>query len=67
MRNRNFISICGKVWAKRVIAVDASAIAEKAAKIVKANGLDDIITYDFPFLPKNDCVVIPCAALFEQG
>ncbi|KAJ7712993.1 protein arginine N-methyltransferase [Mycena metata] len=30
--------------AKRVFAVDASDIAEKAEKIVKANGLDDIIT-----------------------
>ncbi|KAG6828288.1 hypothetical protein H0H93_014970, partial [Arthromyces matolae] len=30
--------------AKRVIAVDASDIAEKAARIVKANGLEDIIT-----------------------
>jgi protein arginine N-methyltransferase 3 len=31
--------------AKRVIAVDASGIAEKARQIVKENGLDDIITY----------------------
>lgn len=30
--------------AKRVIAVDASDIAEKAERIVKANGLGDIIT-----------------------
>lgn len=30
--------------AKRVIAVDASDIAEKAERIVKANGLEDIIT-----------------------
>jgi protein arginine N-methyltransferase 3 len=30
--------------AKRVFAVDASDIAEKAEKIVKANGLDNIIT-----------------------
>lgn len=30
--------------AKRVIAVDASAIAEKAEQIVKANQLDNIIT-----------------------
>lgn len=30
--------------AKRVIAVDASAIAEKAERIVQANGLSDIIT-----------------------
>ncbi|KAF8230032.1 arginine N-methyltransferase 3 [Tricholoma matsutake] len=30
--------------AKRVIAVDASAIAEKAERIVKANGFGDIIT-----------------------
>jgi protein arginine N-methyltransferase 3 len=33
-----------KSGAKRVIAVDASDIAEKAAKIVQANGLDGIIT-----------------------
>jgi SAM-dependent methyltransferase len=31
--------------AKRVIAVDASGIAEKAKQIVKENGLEDIITY----------------------
>ncbi|KAF8895249.1 protein arginine N-methyltransferase [Infundibulicybe gibba] len=30
--------------AKRVIAVDASDIADKAAKIVKANGLENVIT-----------------------
>ncbi|KAG6829437.1 hypothetical protein H0H87_011392 [Tephrocybe sp. NHM501043] len=30
--------------AKRVIAVDASDIAERAARIVKANGVEDIIT-----------------------
>ncbi|KAG6890579.1 hypothetical protein C0992_000397 [Termitomyces sp. T32_za158] len=30
--------------AKRVIAVDASDIAERAARIVKANGFEDIIT-----------------------
>jgi type I protein arginine methyltransferase len=30
--------------AKRVIAVDASAIAEKAERIVKANNLDNVIT-----------------------
>lgn len=30
--------------AKRVIAVDASDIAEKAEKIVKANGFEDVIT-----------------------
>lgn len=30
--------------AKRVIAVDASDIADKAEKIVKANGLEDVIT-----------------------
>jgi protein arginine N-methyltransferase 3 len=33
-----------KSGAKRVIAVDASDIAEKATKIVRANGLDGIIT-----------------------
>jgi type I protein arginine methyltransferase len=31
--------------AKRVFAVDASDIANKAEKIVKTNGLDDVITY----------------------
>ncbi len=30
--------------AKRVIAVDANDIAEKAEKTVKANGLEDVIT-----------------------
>lgn len=34
-----------KAGAKRVIAVDASDIAEKARQIVKANSLDEIITY----------------------
>ncbi|KAK2465278.1 hypothetical protein APHAL10511_002632 [Amanita phalloides] len=33
-----------KAGAKRVLAVEASDIAEKARLIVKANGLDDIIT-----------------------
>jgi type I protein arginine methyltransferase len=33
-----------KSGAKRVIAVDASDIAKKAATIVQANGLDNIIT-----------------------
>lgn len=33
-----------KSGAKRVISVDASDIAQKAKKIVKANGLDNIIT-----------------------
>src|ERR1700733_1889099 len=41
-----------KSGAKRVIAVDASVIAEKAAIIVKANGLDEIITYVFLSSPK---------------
>ena len=31
--------------AKRVIGVDASEIAMQAEKIVKANGLDHVITY----------------------
>jgi protein arginine N-methyltransferase 3 len=31
--------------AKRVFSVDASDIADKAARIVKANGLQDVITY----------------------
>ena len=40
-----------KAGAKRVFAVDASPnIAEKAQKIVKANGLDDIITYDVKYV-----------------
>ncbi|OCH89934.1 S-adenosyl-L-methionine-dependent methyltransferase [Obba rivulosa] len=33
-----------RAGAKRVLAVDASPIAEKAEQIVKANGLDDVIT-----------------------
>ena len=33
-----------KAGAKRVFAVDASDIAEKAEKIVKANDLTDVIT-----------------------
>jgi type I protein arginine methyltransferase len=33
-----------KSGAKRVIAVDASDIAKKAATIVQANGLDSVIT-----------------------
>ena len=36
--------------AKRVIAVDASDITEKAERIVKANGFDDVITCVFPLL-----------------
>ena len=36
-----------KSGAKRVIAVDASDIAEKATKIVQANGLDGVITSVF--------------------
>jgi len=34
-----------KGGAKRVIAVDASDISQKAEQIVKINGLDDVITY----------------------
>lgn len=34
-----------KSGAKHVFAVDASDIAQKATKIVKENGLDNIITY----------------------
>lgn len=52
-----------KSGAKRVIAVDASVIAEKAAKIVKANGLDNVITYDFSFFSRNNCLVIPYTAV----
>lgn len=34
-----------RAGAKRVFAVDASDIAEKAEQIVKANGFDHVITY----------------------
>ena len=34
-----------RAGAKRVFAVDASDIAEKAEKIVKANGFENVITY----------------------
>ena len=33
-----------KSGAKRVFAVDASDVADKARKIVKANGYDEVIT-----------------------
>lgn len=33
-----------RAGAKRVFAVDASDVAQKAAQIVKANKLDDVIT-----------------------
>ncbi len=33
-----------RAGAKRVISVDASDIAEKAEKIIKANGFEDVIT-----------------------
>lgn len=33
-----------RAGAKRVIAVDASDIAERAEKIVKANGFENVIT-----------------------
>jgi protein arginine N-methyltransferase 3 len=36
--------------AKRVIAVDASDIADKAKEIVKANKVDDVVTYVRPFV-----------------
>ena len=39
-----------RAGAKRVFAIDASDIAEKAEKIVKANELDNIITYVTSFL-----------------
>jgi protein arginine N-methyltransferase 3 len=42
-----------RAGAKRVIAVDASDIAEKASKIVKDNGLDHIITYVYLNYPRN--------------
>ena len=43
---RGILSLfAAKSGAKRVIAVDASEIAEKAIDIVKANALDEIITY----------------------
>lgn len=38
-----------RAGAKRVFAVDASDIAEKAESIVKANGFEQVITYVFPF------------------
>lgn len=34
--------------AKKVYAVDASAVAHKAERNIKANGLSDIITYVRP-------------------
>ena len=34
-----------RAGARRVIAVDASDIAEKAEKIVRDNDLEDVITY----------------------
>lgn len=34
-----------RAGAKRVFAVDASDIAEKAEKIVKANGFENVITF----------------------
>ena len=37
-----------RAGAKRVIAVDASDIVEKARKIVKINEMDDVITYVIP-------------------
>ena len=37
-----------KAGAKRVFAIDASDIAEKATQIVKDNDLDNIITYVRP-------------------
>ena len=37
--------------AKRVFAVDASDIAEKAAKIVQVNGLQNVITYVHVWFP----------------
>lgn len=35
-----------RAGAKRVFAVDASDIAEKAMQIVKANDLENVITYE---------------------
>lgn len=34
-----------RAGAKRVFAVDASPVADKAAVIVRENGLEDVITY----------------------
>ena len=42
-----------KAGAKRVFAIDASDIAEKAKQIVTANELDNVITYVDPILPSN--------------
>lgn len=44
-----------KSGAKHVYAVDASEIAEKAEKIVRQNGLEDIVTYA---LVLNSCLHI---------
>ena len=55
-----------KSGAKHVIAVDASDIAEKAIKIVKANGLDEIITY-VPFvLIRSNPKVLLCSVSFAE-
>ena len=42
-----------KAGAKRVFAIDASDIAEKAKQIVTANELDNVITYVDPILLSN--------------
>ena len=59
-----------KSGAKRVIAVDASEIAEKAIDIVKANGLDEIITYALfnLFIPIcSSSKVLSCSASSAEG
>lgn len=38
-----------RAGARRVLAVDASDIAEKAEKIVKENELESVITWDCPY------------------
>lgn len=43
-----------KAGAKRVFAIDASDIAEKATQIVKDNELDNVITY-VPFVGFDTC------------
>lgn len=42
-----------RAGAKRVFAVDASPVAEKAAAIVKQNNLEDVITYMRSILPHS--------------
>lgn len=43
-----------RAGARRVIAVDASGVAEKARKVVEGAGLSDVITYALPTTPFNN-------------